>query len=109
MTLIDVSSVQAEELDGHWGMVARQLVRSGRAQLVALVCDMEPDGGAEEHVHERADHLFFVVDGQLDVTFDAERVHVAAGQALVIEAGAPHATRNPGPTSTRYVALTYAS
>jgi quercetin dioxygenase-like cupin family protein len=110
MTVIDVDTLRTEELEGHWGMVARPIIRQQGDQLVVLRCDMEPNGGANEHIHENQDHLFLLLDGQLDVTLDREEtIRVKAGQGLLIEAGKPHATRNPGPAAARYVALTYAS
>jgi quercetin dioxygenase-like cupin family protein len=108
MTVIDVNALRTEELEGHWGMVARPIIRQQGDQLVVLRCDMEAHGGASEHIHEHQDHLFLVLDGQLDVTLDREEtIRVKAGQGLLIEAGKPHSTRNPGPVAAQYLAFTY--
>jgi mannose-6-phosphate isomerase-like protein (cupin superfamily) len=107
LQLIRTEEIEPFEPEGHWGLDSRWLVRSGH-DVRLQVCDMEADGGAEAHVHDADEQVFYVISGELRVSDGSGTdVTVRAGQALRIPAGVPHGTTNTAATPTRYLAFTY--
>lgn len=51
--------------------------------------------GPPPHYHRRAPETFFLLDGALDVLVDEEVVALAAGDVLLVPAGAVHAWATP--------------
>jgi mannose-6-phosphate isomerase-like protein (cupin superfamily) len=103
LRLIDPAGLQPAVPPGHWGMSARTLAEHG-GRLRVQLCEMEAAGGADAHVHADLDQVFLVLTGGLEVT-DGEgaAVSVAAGQAVHVPAGTPHATVPAGGPTTYFV------
>jgi quercetin dioxygenase-like cupin family protein len=103
---IRAADIEPELPDGHWKMSARELAHYGDRLRVQL-CQMEATGGAESHVHAAHDQVFVVVEGRLQVAGpESEEVTAAAGEAVHVPAGTPHATVAAG-TATTYITLTF--
>lgn len=57
------------------------------------VVEMRIEGGwagPPDHVHHRIDHVWWVVDGELDVTVDGVRHRVSSGDCVFVPAGVAH-------------------
>jgi mannose-6-phosphate isomerase-like protein (cupin superfamily) len=60
------------------------------AQLEFHVTEIQPDGAALDDVHEKEDHVFFVLSGRADARVGDEDFEVGAGDALYVPRGALH-------------------
>ena len=109
LELVTTESLDWFEPGGHTGVRSHWIVPRADAARVQL-CEMAAGGGADSHVHEDEDQVFHVLDGALEVSDGAGTdVAVGAGESVRIPAGVPHATRNTGATTCRYVVVTSAS
>jgi quercetin dioxygenase-like cupin family protein len=109
LKLIRTRDLEASAPTGHWGVDSRFILRDVE-RLVFQHCEMDVGGGAESHTHHDQHQIFYVLEGQLRVTAgDGREVMVSPGEALLIPAGAAHATMNDGADSARYLVLTYRS
>lgn len=107
MRIVRPAELDASTPAGHWGVESRFLLRDPE-RLVFQVCQMEPGGGAELDAHVEQDQIFLVLDGRLHVASgDGPHLAVSEGEALLIPAGAPHATVNDDAGPARYLVLTY--
>jgi mannose-6-phosphate isomerase-like protein (cupin superfamily) len=61
-------------------------------------------GFADPHWCKRS-HLLFVLEGSLELEFEAERVTLTTGQACTIEEGTAHRARNAGDTELVLLAV----
>lgn len=57
------------------------------------------------HVHERAENIYFILEGVLGARIGDELVMVQAGQAVYIPPGLPHAVWNAGDGEARLLEL----
>ncbi len=77
--------------------------RMGKADLArgqhlfAGLNAFEPGQVHEPHVHCDRDKLYFVLEGQGDVTVGAEAGRVGAGDLVLAPADVEHSLSNPGP------------
>lgn len=57
-------------------------------------------------LHRHAlDELVLVLDGDLEFTYDGERLAAGAGSTVFVRGGVVHGARNPGQATVRYVAV----
>ena len=91
---------------GHWQVQSHWVVQDAEAARVQF-CEMGAGGGADSHVHDDEDQVFYIIEGALDVE-DGSGAHVVvrAGEAVRIPAGVPHATTSAGDGATRYLVVT---
>ena len=70
---------------------------------LAVTFGVDPPGQRWEGYVHATDELVMIVEG--DVEFEIERIrhHPAAGEELLIPAGAVHSVRNLGPTQARWL------
>ena len=54
------------------------------------------NGGAGNHVHEDADHLYYFISGHGESTVGGETLRYGPGDALYIPMGVPHDMKNTG-------------
>ena len=107
LTLIRTTELKPSAPAGHWGVDSRFILRDAHGVLLQH-CEMAPGGGAEAHAHDEQDQVFYVLEGHLQVRDgDGREVMVHPGEALLIPAGAAHATVNDGADVARYLVLTY--
>ena len=109
MKVLEIKDLPKTLLPMHYGHYSQEIrgPNTGNPDLSVLFCGMEADGGAEIHTHDGQEHIFYVVEGELQVN-DGEQIHIAsAGQALVIEAGVPHeVTGTRRGIDAKYVVIT---
>lgn len=92
MKILDVGQLPKVVLPQHYGHYAQEIrgPNTGNPDLAVLFSGMKADGGAEIHTHDKQEHIFYVLEGELQVN-DGEQSHVvSAGQAVIIEPGDPH-------------------
>jgi quercetin dioxygenase-like cupin family protein len=85
----------AEGLADLWWKTGRVTVKASGCETGGRFSQVEiddPRGTAPPlHVHHGEDETFYVVEGELDVFADAERIHLAAGDYAFVPRGVPHA------------------
>jgi mannose-6-phosphate isomerase-like protein (cupin superfamily) len=107
LEVLGVADLQPSTPAGHWGVDSRFILRDVD-RLVFQRCEMAPRGGADSHMHEEQDQIFYMLAGSLRVTDgDGRSVMLSAGDALLIPAGVPHATFNDAAATASYLVLTY--
>ena len=63
---------------------------SDRLQVLHWRVD-EPFGDDGTHLHRSSDEVYVVLEGAIDLEIDGSRSTVAAGEAVTVGAGVPHA------------------
>lgn len=63
------------------------------AQLEFHITEIMPDGAALDDVHEKEDHVFFVLSGRAAATVGGQVFEVGPGDALYVPRGCVHAFR----------------
>ena len=98
MKVIDSQNTAVES----WrpGVETRMVVSrvNGAAQLGIFEQWVAPGHGAPTHSHP-VEEVLTVRDGEAEMWMGDERVHVTAGQALIVPAGRLHGFRNSGTTT----------
>ncbi len=83
--------VTGEETNGHFG-------------LFEFV--MEPEtNGASPHIHKHLTEIFYVVEGEVELVLDRERIHAAPGTLMRVPEGTPHGFSNPGKTRSKLLIM----
>ncbi len=65
--------------------------------LFAGLNSFEPGQEHQLHTHAGQDKLYFVLQGQGDVTVGDEETRIKAGDLVLARSGEEHALTNPGP------------
>lgn len=63
------------------------------------------EDGAPYHIHERAENVYYVLEGTLGLRLGDEEVHVEAGKAVFIPPELPHSVWNAGETEARLLEI----
>jgi quercetin dioxygenase-like cupin family protein len=109
MKIVDVELLPKVLLPKHFGHYSQEIrgPNTGNPDISVLFCGMEADGGAEMHTHDEQEHIFYVLEGKVQLN-DGEQTHVvSAGQAMVIEPGDPHEVTGTGRgTDAKYIVIT---
>ncbi|MGE5109228.1 MAG: cupin domain-containing protein [Acidobacteriaceae bacterium] len=66
---------------------------------------MPPGTSEQAHWHERSRQLFYVLQGELTMRFDAGDVHIPQGSAVEIEPGTIHQAKNDSGTDVRFLVV----
>jgi quercetin dioxygenase-like cupin family protein len=67
-------------------------------EVDAMRAELAPGGSTGRHTHP-GDEVDYVIEGQIEITFDGQPPHeLKAGDALIIPMGTVHIARNMGPT-----------
>jgi quercetin dioxygenase-like cupin family protein len=80
-------------------------VRSDQTGGVYAVVEQQvpPGQGPPLHVHRRETEIFYILEGQFEVTLGAQTMAVSAGAMVVAPRDIPHRFRNVGPDSERFL------
>lgn len=60
-------------------------------------------GPGPAHYHERAENVYILLDGRLEVEVAGELRHLERGDVLFIPPGLVHRTSNPGEETARFI------
>ena len=103
---LDPSSMSVPEaFRSRSGGFVRQSLVDGRAGSVHMgfgACDLAPGGRIEGHVHSY-EESFYVLEGHPRLTVNGETVELEPHHCGLIPLGAPHAWRNAGGQSCRWL------
>ncbi|HZV51786.1 MAG TPA: cupin domain-containing protein [Candidatus Dormibacteraeota bacterium] len=97
------------EPPGHPGALSKLLVNPATAptrQFDFRISLYRPGGRVEDHVHERAEHVYYVLSGCGLMTLDGERTVVGPHRAVFIPPGVRHAFVNNGLDDLVFVVVT---
>jgi len=109
MRLIDPKKNPVTPTPDHTGVTSQEI--AGKT-VGAKSCEVklgvyEPGGKSIVHSHLHAEHVLYILEGQLTVVDGARKEATAmAGQALYVPAGEVHMAENRGTVKTRYIAVT---
>ena len=73
--------------------------------MFALDCLVGAGGGPPPHRHLAEDELFYIVEGEISFTANAETRAVRAGESVFVARGTAHSYRNVGGAPARMVAV----
>lgn len=91
----DVHGVHAAEGHSRWTCLARRTGLHGRWEAVEWAW-LPPGGVSGEHRHSRTEELYFVLDGQGEITLDGRAYPVHPGTTVLTGLGRRHGLRNTG-------------
>jgi len=102
MILIRQSEIPTFETPG--GNSTRAIVPSGRGATEVRVIQQrqQPGGQNPLHYHDRQEVLV-VQSGQVIVTIDGEQARLAAGDVVIVPAGAVHQVANSGSEAAEWL------
>ncbi|MGA2990927.1 MAG: cupin domain-containing protein [Candidatus Korobacteraceae bacterium] len=108
MRVVKVGSLPTAVPPKHYDVFARQIFGPsvGAHNLSVGYSVMLANGGAEMHVHPGAEHVFYVLRGELKVRNDKDTFIVHAGEGLVIEPGEAHQVTGTGQMDCEYITMT---
>lgn len=67
---------------------------------------MEPGtSGASPHIHKHLTEIFYVVDGNVELVLNQERIMAAPGALMLVPENTPHGFSNPGTTRSTLLIL----
>jgi mannose-6-phosphate isomerase-like protein (cupin superfamily) len=66
-------------------------------QVFAGLNSFEPGQEHKLHTHQGQDKLYFVLEGEGDVTVGVERSRIHPGDLVLAKSGEEHSLANPGP------------
>ncbi len=99
MYIIDTNKSKSQEPEGHFGgLTTVDVIGSDNAKHIKVQISRGPIGsGADLHLHENAEQLFFILEGALTMTTaDSSSVVLGPGMAAYFAPGEAHATKNNG-------------
>lgn len=65
--------------------------------LFAGLNSFEPGQEHQLHTHAGQDKIYFVIEGEGDVTVGSDTQRISAGDLVLARSGEEHALKNPGP------------
>ena len=103
-----VESLEYKELPLHWDMVSREVwgPNTGSDKIIVMYNTQYARGGAEMHVHEKTEHIFIVLKGNMNVKTDKDEDQFGPGDAFVILPGEPHAVTSVGDSDCIWLCIT---
>jgi mannose-6-phosphate isomerase-like protein (cupin superfamily) len=80
---------------------AEKMLKVGLFETPRMFCDvycLEPEQEQAPHVHDGADKVYYVLDGEGVFTLGAEQHRLGPGHAVMAPSGVDHGVRNAGPS-----------
>jgi quercetin dioxygenase-like cupin family protein len=99
MKLLDPSKNSEVVLPLHVGATSQEVAGklAGTRHCVVGLARIQPGGGSEIDVHPNSEQVFYVLQGTFSLRNPSQgEIVAAAGQALYVAPGEPHAAGNPG-------------
>lgn len=93
---------------GHFGAYSKFLVNPahGSEHFDFRVSLYPPSGFAEPHVHQVAEHIYFIIQGHALVHLDDDAFALGPGEAVFIAAGVRHSVASNGLDNLYFVVVT---
>jgi len=108
--IVDIDQLEKVTLPKHYDHFSREIrgANTGNPDISVLFCEMGADGGAELHAHDKSEHIFYILEGEVQVNDGSESKIVSAGQAMVIEPGDEHeVTGSHRGVDATYIVVTF--
>jgi len=83
----------------HYGAYSKLLINAdnaGSQHLDVRISSYQPKGASDEHVHERAEQVYYILRGRGLMVLDGERAVVEPNTTIFIPPGVRHALYNTG-------------
>lgn len=61
--------------------------------------------GASPHIHKRLTEIFYVVEGEVELVLNQDRVSAAPGALMLVPENTPHGFSNPGSTPAKLLIM----
>ena len=108
MIIVEVGALKTSVLPQHENVFAREIRGLGNGGKNVSVSHnfMLAHGGAEMHVHEESEHIFYVLKGELCVYDGSSPRIVTEGNALIVAAGELHQITGNGRVDCEYLLIT---
>jgi len=108
MRVVKVGSLPTTVPERHYQVFSREIFGPGVGgnNVKVSYTVMLASGGAEMHVHPGAEHIFYVLRGELKVRGDKETLVVRAGEGLVVDPGEAHQVTGTGQMDCEYISIT---
>jgi mannose-6-phosphate isomerase-like protein (cupin superfamily) len=106
--IIDPQTAEERPMNRKGGRSIRLVDETVGAETVDLHMNILQPGSEEEspyHLHQKAENVYFVLQGRLGLRLGDERVTVEAGQAVFIPPMLPHSVWNAGEREARLLEL----
>lgn len=100
----DVHGVHAAEGLSRWTCLARRTGLHGRWEAVEWAW-LPPGGVSGEHRHTRTEELYFVLEGEGEITLDGHPHPVRPGTAVLTALGRSHGLRNTARTPLSWLVI----
>ena len=84
--------------------VTHKLTRNQTAGAF-YVCEaiFGPGSGSPLHIHHYEDEVIHVLEGEIEIRLDTDKLHAPAGGIVHLPKKIPHALQNPGETPLRII------
>lgn len=100
----DVHGVHASAGLSRWTCLARRTGLHGRWEAVEWAW-LPPGGESGEHRHTRTEELYFVLEGEGEITLDGRPHPVRPGTAVLTALGRRHGLRNTAPVPLSWLVI----
>ena len=106
--VIKVSENPAVPVPDHKGCTAQEIAGDclGSNPVLLKFGVYEPEGTADEHVHDQSEHFFYILTGAMTILVHGKAYTAHAGEGMHVPAGIPHSAINGAKGYTTYVAVT---
>lgn len=109
VTYLRFDALEWVELPGHPGALSKLLINPTNASTKNLdfrVSLYKPHAEVETHVHEHAEHVYFVISGRGLLTLDDESRVIKQNDTIFISPGVVHRLVNNGTSDLIFVLAT---
>jgi mannose-6-phosphate isomerase-like protein (cupin superfamily) len=89
-----------EFVPGRIQFRAEKMLKVGLFDTPRMFCDvycLEPGQEQAPHVHEGADKVYYVIDGEGEFTLGSDQHRLGPGNVVLAPSLETHGVRNPGP------------
>lgn len=76
----------------------------GRFGLFEYVLQPETEGPAP-HIHQQMTEIFYVVEGELELTLDGDKITAPAGTLMSVPENTPHGFSNPSRQAAKFLIM----
>lgn len=105
----ELSELQAKEVSGHQGFVARSLVDLPDKDVTVRFLDVNSGGIGPVPAHSHPDtHFFLVLEGMLELEIDGQIHRIPSGSCVEVPPGKTHQLRCGGLKAMKVLAIKWA-
>ena len=108
MKIIKIEDVQTLCPPNHYHLKVRRFADAsiGSKTMVTALVRMAPNATVDPHAHEKTEHLFIVLKGELGIKTGQGEIRAKPGEAVFVYPGEVHGNFNASKGETEYIAVT---